>query len=184
MSASKKVPARRWIVLVLWLMALVGFVFESMVFLMVGDEAALAEAGLTSSVPLLGLSLVGALFCRLAIGFLAAWDLKSQGVQRLKMAILPITQYERTSPTAWGWLTGIFTIPSLGVLTLMRGKLRNLSRQTLTAPKFADKKQLKTSLKKKDFFPKADFKAMKSRQGWQAFVFLGLWAVLAVVSRL
>lgn len=120
---------------------------------------------------------------RIGIGVLVARDLKEVGAQRLKLAQVPATSLERTSPTGWGVTAGIFTLLIVILYAAYRRRIHALSAQAATAPQFTNRKELKAAHKTPGVFSPEDIKAVQRRSNAQTWLFLGLFIGMNVVFR-
>ncbi|MHB1261445.1 MAG: TFIIB-type zinc ribbon-containing protein [Thermoplasmatota archaeon] len=178
-------PTRGWVMPTIWGLLALDVLLEGAWFSMATDPAAWRTDGSAEPFTAAILVLVTLdIVLRCVIGILVARDLKAIGAGRLKMAQVPATGLERTSPTGWGVTAGIFTILVLVLLSIWRGRIRTLADQASMAPQFSDKKELKAAHKKPGVFPESEFKAMRRRGTNQTLLFVVLFIGLNALSRI
>lgn len=177
-ATTAPAPRRGWALAVLWILLVLDFCFESLWLSMVGDRATWESQGIEPTGAAIGILVALDVACRVVIGLLVATDLKALGAARLRLSTLPATSFERTAPAQWGVLSAIFILPCAVVLSMIRGRVRQLGAQAAGAPSFADRKQMREALKA------PAYQETRKRQGRQTAVFFLVWIVMAVLSRI
>jgi hypothetical protein len=177
-TAVAPAPKRAWPLVVLWLLVVLDFLFESIWLSMVGDRATWEAEGIAPSGTAIGTLVAIDVALRVAIGLLVWSDLKALGAGRLKLSTVQATAFERTSPGAWGVLSAIFVLPCAVVVSMIRGRVRTLGADAAGAPSFPGRQQLRDAMRS------PAYKEARKRNSVQTAVFFGMWVVMGALARL